>query len=209
MNLTRLAEKYIQEHPYIRACLRKGLINYSSLTREIALHNKLGLKKNFDAILIACRRYKRKVENDSNEKEILELLKKSRIEAKNKILAVVLEKNISLNNLEIIEKKIRKEGEVLRIAESVSAITMITSEEYSKEIKNTFKSSIITETKGLVEVTLKTSNEIEHIPGVMSFLYMLFAEHKINIVETISCWTDTIFLIKEKDLAKVMGLLRF
>jgi len=36
MNITKLSEKYINEHPSIKDCVRKGLINYSSLTRQIA-----------------------------------------------------------------------------------------------------------------------------------------------------------------------------
>lgn len=61
MNITRLTEKFIQEHPNIGSCLKRGLINYSSLTRMIASENKLDLDRNFDAILIACRRHKEKI----------------------------------------------------------------------------------------------------------------------------------------------------
>ena len=106
-------------------------------------------------------------------------------------------------------RKIRKQNEIFRLVESATAITMITSEEFLQEIKKIFKNVIIKESKGLVEVTLKTSKEIENIPGVISLLYSWFAEHGINIIETMSCWTDTIFIIEEKDLAKVMEVLRF
>lgn len=209
MNITKLAEKFIQEHPYIRSGLKKGLINYSSLTRLISAEYKLELDKNFDAILIACRRYKEKIKADDNEKEIFELLKKSKIEVKNKIIAIVLEKTTPRANIELIEKKIRKQNEVFRLVESGAAITLISSEEYLGDIKKTFKNMIIKQTCNLVEITLKTSKDIENIPGVLSFLYSLFAEYGINIIETMSCWIDTIFIIEEKDLAKAMEVLRF
>ncbi len=209
MNITQTTEEFIQEHPYIRACLKKGLINYSSLTRMIATDCKLDIKKNFDAILIACRRYRQKIKLSGNEKDITELLSKSKVEVKNKILVVVLENSISSQSVELIENKIRKEKSVFRLIESASAITMVTTEDYSSLIKDSFRNKIIDEKKGLVEVTLKSSKEIERIPGVMAFIFSLFAEFNINIIETMSSWTDTIFVIEEKDIGKVMEIMRF
>ncbi len=209
MNITKITEQFLRERAYIRSCLKKGLINYSSLTRMIAKEYDLDLKKNFDAILIACRRYKQKFKKEGNEKDILDLLKKSKIEVKNKIMATVLETSTPSANIELVEKKIRKDKDIFRLVEGASAITLITSEDYRDEIKKTFRNTIIKETLGLVEITLKSSKEIEDIPGVIAFLYSLLAEYGINIAETMSCWTDTIFIIEEKDLAKVMEVLRF
>ena len=60
-NITKLTEGYIAEHPFVKDCLKKGLINYSSLTRQICQDLNLDPRKNFDAILIACRRFYNKV----------------------------------------------------------------------------------------------------------------------------------------------------
>jgi hypothetical protein len=74
----------------------------------------------------------------SNEKDITELLSKSKVEVKNKILVVVLENSISSQSVELIENKIRKEKSVFRLIESASAITMVTTEDYSSLIKDSF-----------------------------------------------------------------------
>jgi len=34
-------------------------------------------------------------------------------------------------------------------------------------------------------------------------------EHDINIVDLMSCWTDTIFLINEQDLQKLMEAMQY
>ena len=65
------------------------------------------------------------------------------------------------------------------------------------------------ENKNLAEITIKSPKEIETTPGTYAYLCSLFGENNINIIETLSCWTDTIFLVKEEDVGKVMGLLRF
>ena len=210
MNITKLTEQYISEHPSIMDCVKKGLINYSSLARQIAKDIGLDQKENFDAILIACRRYFRKIRSEeTNEKKILEILKHSKVEIKNKIIAVVIEKNIFLDNLISLEKDIKKKADVFHIIEGTSAITIVTSEDFLSEIKKLFKNKIIKENTNLVEITLKSPKEIETTAGVVPYVYSLFGEHGINIVETMSCWTDTLFVIEEKDIAKAMEVLRF
>ena len=118
MSVTKLTESYIMEHPSIKDCLKNGLINYSSLSRQIALELNLDIKKNFDAILIACRRLKRKLKKDeTSENKIRKILKASKVEIKNKILAVVLEKDIFFGNLLNLEKEIKKSKEIFRVIE--------------------------------------------------------------------------------------------
>ena len=210
VNITKLTESYIAEHPSIKDALKKGMVNYSKLTRQIAKDLNLDLKKNFDAILIACRRYYRKVKDEAIlEKKIRDLLQQSKVEMKNRIIAVVLEKNIYLDNLLNLEKEIKKKQEDLHIIEGANAITIITTEEFLDEIKKLFKNRILRENKNLVKITIKSPKEIESTPGVISYLYSLFGEHGINITETMSCWTDTILIIKEEDTGKAMGILRF
>lgn len=209
-NITKLAENYILGHPSIKDCLKNGLINYSSLSRKIAAELNLNLKKHFDAILIACRRFQRALKREEiSENKILKILKESNIEIKNKIIAVVLERGVFFDNLISLEKEIRKRKEIFRVIEGISAITIITTENFLDLIKKYFKNKIILENLNLAEITIKSPKEIETIPGTYAYLCNLFGENNINIVETLSCYTDTIFLVKEEDVGKVMGLLRF
>lgn len=209
-SITKLTESYILEHPSIKDCLKNGLINYSSLSRKIASDLGLNPKKNFDAILIACRRLKRKLKKEGDfEESILKILKQSKIEIKNKIIAVVLEKDIFFENLLIIAKEIKKKKEMFKVIEGVSGITIVTAEEFLELIKKYYKNKIIVENKNLAEITIKSPREIETTPGTYAYICSLFADNNINIVETLSCWTDSIFLVKEEDVGKAMGLLRF
>jgi len=52
MNIKKAVFAYIEGRPSIKDCLKKGLINYSSLTRQII--KDLGITEDdFDATLIA------------------------------------------------------------------------------------------------------------------------------------------------------------
>ena len=210
VNITKLTEAYIAEHPFVKDCLKKGLINYSSLTRQICIDLDLNPKKNFDAVLIACRRYYNKIKTEATtEKKILDILKNSKIEVKNKINSFVLEKDIVISNLLDLEREAKKSFETFHIIEGANAITIITSNDFGKKVKKVFMNKIIKEKTNLVEVILKSPKQIDTTSGVIAYIYSLLGENSINIYETLSCWTDTIFLIEEKDLSKVMEFLRF
>lgn len=205
-----MAESYILEHPSIKDCLKGGLVNYSSLSRHIAAELNLSEKKNFDAILIACRRLKRKLKKENVfEKKIIKILKESKIEIKNKIIAVVLEKDIYFDNLTALARDIKKKKEVFGVIEGASGITIITTEDFLELVRKYFKNKIILENKSLAQITIKSPKEIETTPGAYAYICSLLADNNINIVETLSCWTDSILLIKEEDVGKAIGLLKF
>lgn len=209
MNITKQTEKYIQEHPSIKESLKKGLINYSKLSREILNELKIN-KKSFDAVLIACRRFGNKLKLEKKfEQNIMDILKKTKLEIKNKVIVAILEKDIYYNNLTDLEKDIRKKNGIFHAIEGANAITLITNEEFLDKIKDLFKNKILKINKNLAEITLKSPKDLEDTPGVVAYLYSLFGEHNINIVETMSCWTDTLFVIREQDIAKVMDILAF
>lgn len=209
MNITKLTESYIAEHPSVKDCLKKGLINYSSLTRQICKDLNLD-KKNFDAVLIACRRYYRKIGKETLlENKIIKILKDSKLEVKTKIVVVLIEKDVYYGHLIELQKEVKKKAELFHIIEGSNTITVITSCEFLDVVKKLFKNKIIKITENLAEVTLKSSEDLETTPGVIAYLSSLLAENEINIIETMSTWTDTLFVIAEKDISKVMGLLSF
>ena len=209
-NVTKLTQEYISAHPFVKDCLKRGLINYSSLARQICADTGLNAKKNFDAVLIACRRFHRKIKAEPTvEKRILGILRDSKLEIRNKICSIILEKDIAYSNLFDIEKEAKKSLETFHIVEGTSTVTVIASGDFGKKVKQVFRNKIIKESSELVEVILKSPKEIVTTAGVVSYLFSLFGENDINVFDALSSWTDTIFLIEEKELSRVMELLRF
>ncbi|MFC1733843.1 hypothetical protein ACFL6I_26380 [candidate division KSB1 bacterium] len=209
MSITKDVENYVLQNASIKDCLKNNLVNYSSLSRRII--KELELKKSdFDAVLIACRRLQRKLHvKASAEKKISEILSKSKLEIRTGIVVFIIEKDIYYDHLRQIEKEIKKESDIFNVIEAKNTITLITSDEFSAKIKALFKHKIMRENKNLVELVVRTSSAIEKTPGVLSYLYSLFGEYGINIFETMSTWTDTLFIIDEKDLEKAVRILKF
>jgi hypothetical protein len=207
---TDLTQEYIKEHPHIKSCLKYGLINYSALSRKISKDLNIEKKSSKEAILIAARRFKESLKKDlQQEMDIRKLLADVELELKNKIGVYILEKNINFEFIEEIHKNVRIDGASFYILEGSNNYTIITQEKYSSSIEKYFKSKIIKQEKNLALISVKSSKEIETTKGVVAFLTSLFSENGVNILEFLSCWTDTLFVIESKDVAKALGFLKF
>jgi len=193
-----LTREYIDSHPSIRDCISKDLINYSSLARQII--REAGLK-NEEAILAACRRYALKLSKSDFEGQIISLLNESNLEIKNRICIVIAKNEWTvLKNLEGVVKRILEEKSALQIIQSSNAITVMSEEKHLPAIQKAIgEQNIVRIREGLAEITVKSPSRIEDIPGAFAYICSMLSENDINLVEAVSCYTDTIFVV-EKDV---------
>ena len=209
MNITKLTESYIDSHPSIKDCLKKRLLNYSQLSRQVIRHSSLKAD-DFDAVLIAARRYLRKLSKFTPvEDKIKGLLASSRIEIKNKIAVAVIEKHIYTDDLLELEKKIKTARNVFYAIEGTDAITVITAANFLPVIRGRFKSAVVKSWSELALVAISSPVEIEETPGVFSYLCSLLSDRGINVLETMSCWSESLFVVYEAEIARVMEALKF
>ena len=207
---TEITEKYLSEHPSILDCLKSGIINHSKLSRKIAIELNIEKKASLEAILVACRRFEVKLKDKKIlENKILDILEKSELEIKNKIGVAIIDKKSYMGRLIEIEKKIRKSTDVFYAIEGTKVFTIIISEKYLGDLQTYFDKNIIKFSKNLAMITIKSPKDMENTPGVIAYILSTFGGHEINIVEQMSCWTDTIIVISEDDIAHVMNFLRF
>lgn len=204
----QLTEEYINSHPTIKDCLKKNLLNYSALSRLIS--KELNIKKTTskEAILVASRRYKEKIDSNFSEEKIIELFKNSRVEIKNKISVLIIEKNIYSQELIEIEKKIKLEKGIFFSIEGTRTITIIVQDQDMKIVEKKIENHIINKNEKLSLISVYSPG-IEKTPGVIAFLTGLFFENGINILEIMSSWNDTLIIVESQDIKKVMDFLNF
>ncbi len=210
MNIAEITEKYVMQHPSVKDCLQMGVINYSALSRKIFSEENLRKNVKIDAILIAARRICDKLKKEElRESKILRLLKNSKVDVQNKVLVAVIEKGIYFDNLLSFQKKVKTNSELFHAVEGTDTITIVTREDYLSDVNQIFSDKLVKVRTNLAKIVIKSSKDIEETSGVISYLVSLFSDHNINIFEVMSCWTDTILVIDEKDVGKALLMLRF
>lgn len=206
MTIHQKAIEYIESHMSIKDCLKKGILNYSSLARLIKKES--GLRAKDEAIIISARRHKEKIEGDEYDKKVLELFRKSEIEIKNRIAVVRLDKPSLPDYLTDLEKDIKRRKDVFFAIEGTKTITVIVQDKNVGLLKNKFRRSLDSVAENLAMVVIDSPG-IEKTAGAISYLTRLFFENGINIVEMMSCHTDTILIVEKDDVAKAMKMLSF
>jgi len=197
---------YIDSHPSIKDCIAKDLINFSSLARLIM--KDMGVK-NEEAVMIACRRYAMRLGKHDHEKEILKVLGNSRLEVKTKICIVTAKNDWTvLHRLESIFRKLINEKAIMQAIQSAQAITIIADEKLKGAVVDAVgKENVLKVRQDLVEISVKSPEVIVETSGVYATLVSSLAEGGLNIVETASCYTDTIFIVNEADMIKAYSIL--
>jgi len=201
-----LTRKYIDRHPSIRDCITKDLVNYSSLSRLIM--KELGVK-NEEAVLAASRRYAMKLAKTDSEGAVMDLLERSRLELKTKI-CIVAAKNewIVLKNLEDVVKRLLADKSTMQVLQSANAITVISEDRHLPAIvKAIGQDQIISVKENLAEITVKSPPAIEETPGVFVYMMGMLSEQGINLLEAVSCYTDTIFMVSREDMMRAFDIL--
>lgn len=208
MNTTSLVRTYLDQHPSLRDCLRDSVINYSRLARKIAQELGIQKKTSMEAVLIACRRYAQNLQGEkTRERKIREILQKSSIELKNRMTVFVIEKRVYTDELAVIERRLRKHAEVFYAIEGSAAFTLILPSHHREGLIRIIGNGLIKETGNCALINIRSPEEIELVSGIVAYLYSCFSERGINIIETMSCWTDTMFIIEEKDAAQALQIL--
>jgi len=207
---SQLTIDYIKDHPSIKSCLKKGLINYSALSRLISRDLNVEKISSKEAILVAARRFREQMRKEENlERGIVSLLSRSEVSIKNKIVVLILKKGLDINLLDRAQNEVRKDSGTFFLLEGSNNWTLITQERYLSIVEPLAHSKIIKKERGLALVAISSSVDIETTPGVVAYLSALFFENGVNILEFLSCWTDTLFIIDSRDVGKTMGFLKF
>ncbi|MFH1222137.1 MAG: ACT domain-containing protein [Candidatus Micrarchaeota archaeon] len=192
-NVSELVWLYVKRRPYLREVLRTQVVNYSALARKLALEI-FGRKRNETAVKAALIRTAARLSkiDSSLEEKVMYVLRSSSLTITSKVAVVVsraqLEKTTPLS-----------------FAKSRDYITYIIPEANLKEIK---KAKAVLKTESTLNlITVHSKEEIEETPGVIAMILDSLSAEGVNVVEFISCYTDTLLVVKESDTAKAYEVL--
>ena len=196
---------YLDTHPVLADAIRLRIGNYSAIARRVS--EDLGLSGG-EAVLAACRRYPRGTES-FRETGIRRVLRKSRIETRTKVAAITVVQSVDvLQRLGDVVEELLDENSLCRLIQVSRGTVIIVDEDSVPRVTRPLRESqLISVRKNLIEVAVTSPESIEETPGLLRHLAGVLAAQGINIVEALSCYTDTIFLLDDSDLSAATTVL--
>ena len=204
--ITEGVRHYIESHPAVSDAMRLGIANYSAIARRIAKEHEYS---QLQAVLAAVRRYPVATSQSHRDEVVRRVLRQSRIETRTKIATVTVTQGIDvLQRLGDVVEELLDENSLCRLIQ-VSRGTVIILEEDSvnRVTKRLRESQVINVRRGLVELAVTSPENIEQTPGLLALLASMLSARGINIVQAMSCYTDTIFILGRADNAAAVEAL--
>jgi len=183
MSVAQKVRNHLRNKPYLLEALEKSIVNLSELARQIQKELKTD---DTSAIKAALRRYSEELQKHKQKREekVLNLLKRSSI-------AVYDRKSVMITGKEVNSKT------GLKVDLLDKFVYLLDRSDLPERVNALVKHDNCT------MIVVHSPEELEATPGVVAFLTTLLAEQGVNIVEFISCWTETIIVIEKKDSLKV------
>jgi aspartokinase len=187
MTVAQNVRNYLRNKPYLLEALEKGIVNLSELSRQI--QNELGTEE-ISAIKAALRRYSEELQKHKQKREekVLQLLKRSNIVVYDRKAVMITSKELSSQS----GMKVDLLGKFVYLLDRNDMPERI---------------STLVKHENCTMIVIHSPEELEATPGVVAFLATLLAEQNVNIIEFISCWTETIMVVEKKDSLKAYELL--
>ncbi len=204
--IARRVRAYLDTHPSVAEAIRIGIANHSAVARRVAV--ELGTTQT-EAVLAACRRYPRGRGDVAREAGIARVLRKSRIETRTKVAAVTVQQGPDvLQRLGDVVEELLDENSLCRVIQvSRGTVVVVDEDSVPRVLKALRESSVIRTRRGLIEVAVTSPESIEETPGLLRHLTGVLASQGINIVEALSCYTDTVFLVDRSDMGRAIAVL--
>ena len=187
MTIAQNVRNHLRNKPYLLEALEKGIVNLSELSRQIQEELQI---ENMSAVKAALRRFSEELQKHKQKREekVLQILKRS-------AMAVYDRKSVIITTKEIDTKtgmKVDLLGKVVYLLDRSDMPE---------------RTSALVKHDNCTMIVVHSPEELEATPGVVAFLTTLLAEQNVNIIEFISCWTETIIVVEKKDSLKAYEVL--
>ncbi len=187
MTIANNVRSYLRNKPYLLEALEKGIVNLSELSRQIQEELKTN---NTSAVKAALRRFAEELQRHKQKREekVLQVLKRSGMAVYDRKSVMITNKEIDVNN-------------ALKVDLLNKYVYLLDRSELPERV------SALVKHEDCTMIVVHSPEELENTPGVVAFLATLLAEQNVNIIEFISCWTETIMVVEKRDSLKAYEIL--
>jgi len=206
-SITNAVKEVVNNDLSFQDSLERDYCNISALARIIKpkIDLMLGRNTSLESIVTALKRSRR--DYNVPEKPIAAILAGSSVSVKTDVAKVSAAK--TKKTVEKIAKALTQNTDnFISVSESIMSITLVFDDVLLEEVKGMFTHDDILEVEDdLAAIIVHSPEEIIKTPGCAIAFYNQLARRHINIEDTVSCYTDTIMLVRMDQVGKAFNAL--
>ena len=206
LSISKIVQNLIENDLPIQDALARGYGNYSAIARILKprIEEIYGRKVDLAGVITAVKRAR---VTYTPKTEYQKIVAESRITLRTDVAKISIEKTRrSLEKARLISADFPEA--FFQVLEGASTLTLITDEGIFNEVRSIFKKEeILGEKRNLAALIVQSPHEIVDTPGCIVAFYNPISRAHINIEETVSCFTETIIVLRMEDAAKAFSIL--
>lgn len=207
-SITDAVKEVVNNDLSFQDSLQRDYCNISALARIVKpqIDQMLGKNTSVESIVTALKRSRR--DYDVPERPIAAILAGSTVSVKTDVAKLSAAK--SKKTIEKIAKSLTQNVDnYISVSESIMSITLVFDDVLLDDVKAMFGhgDDILEVEDDLAAIIVHSPEEIIKTPGCAIAFYNQLARRHINIEDTVSCYTDTIMLVKMDQVGKAFNAL--
>lgn len=209
-SITNTVKEIINNDLSFQDSLQRDYCNISALARIIRpqIEHIMNRHTNIESIITALKRSRNIYKiPEIPERPIASILASSTLSVKTDVAKLSASKH--RRNIEKVAKALtQRVDNFISVSESIFSITLVFDDILLNEVKAMFALYDILEVEDdLAAIIIHSPEEIIKTPGCAIAFYNQLSRRHINIEDTVSCYTDTIVLVRMSDIAKTFNAL--
>jgi len=205
-SISKVVKALIDEEPAVQDALERGYANISAVARMLRprVEKALGRKVTLEGLITSVKRVR---VDYKPSREYLKIIAGSVISLRTDVAKVSLEK--TRRTLETTRRTLAELTEAfLQVLEGTTTITLVMDDSVFNRVCSMFqRGDILDEKRNLAALIVQSPREIVETPGCVVAFYNPISRAQINIEETVSCYIETIILLRMEDAGRALSIL--
>ena len=208
-----IVEEIIKKSPFLEEALAEGIINLSSLSRQIKpeIDEELHKDVQIGAIVMALKRLSPKFDPKLKIKVKKVINKLGDITVRSKITYYTFTNSDTIieKQAELLKKLKSKKDTFFAFSQGVYETTIILSDSEQNDVDTLFKfETLVQETSGLSSITVKLPSENADVSGIYYFILKKIAWEGINILDIISTTHEFTIIVNDESVDRAFSILK-
>ncbi|MBS7657107.1 MAG: hypothetical protein QXI71_02115 [Candidatus Bathyarchaeia archaeon] len=205
-SLAKTVQTLIEQDFSIQDALERDYANFSGIARMLKpkVEEILGKKVTIEGLITSVKRTKPLYVSQTDFQKIIA---GSIISLRTDVSKISLEK--TRKNLEKARLvSVNYPEAFFQVLEGTTTLTLITDQRIFNEVHSVFEDvEKLDEKQNLAAIMVQSPKDIVNTPGCIVAFYNPIARSRINIEETVSCFNETIIVLKMEDAARAFSIL--
>lgn len=211
--ISSVVEHYIKKKPFLQTALAQGIINLTSLSRQVKpeIEAQLGKEVRNGAIVMALKRLSDDLEFRATHRIVKVLKNIGEITVRSSLtdFTFLLSDTILENQRKLLEEVNRNKDVFYTSSRGVNELNIVVSNSLNGVVEKLFKGERLTQkAENLSSITVKLPAENVSVPGIYYFIFQRLAWEGIVLYEVISTTNEFTILVDDQQVDTAFAVIK-